>query len=112
MAMMRLFRENKISGWRRHQPLAGTPDFAFRKPKVVVFVDGCFWHGCKKHGVRTSMKPFWKNKFLRNKQRDLFVNRTLRSQGWRVMRVWEHDLSRRNEARLLRRIQTVLSANK
>lgn len=105
---MRLLRENKITGWRRHQPLAGTPDFVFRKSKLVVFVDGCFWHGCKKHGVRPSMKPFWRNKFARNKQRDLFVNRTLRSQGWRVMRVWEHDLTRKREPDLLRRIQKAL----
>ena len=46
LKLLKLFREYKIKGWRRHQPLTGKPDFTFRKEGLVVFVDGCFWHGC------------------------------------------------------------------
>ena len=50
-------------------------------------------------------RAFWKNKFNRNKARDHLVTRILRSQVWRVLRIWEHELPRKNEERLLRRIQ-------
>ena len=46
--LARLLRGDGISGWRRHYPFPGRPDFLFRKEKVAVFVDGCFWHGCPK----------------------------------------------------------------
>ena len=42
LKMVKLFRENKITGWRRHLPLPGKPDFTFRKEKLTLFVDGCF----------------------------------------------------------------------
>ena len=54
-ALLALLRQNKITGWRRHLPLPGKPDFAFQKQKVAVFVDGCFWHGCPKCYTR---QPF------------------------------------------------------
>jgi DNA mismatch endonuclease (patch repair protein) len=72
-------------------------------------VDGCFWHGCPKHGTQPKgNRAFWKKKFERNQTRDRLVNRTLRSQGWRVLRIWEHELAKKNEVRLLRRIQRAL----
>jgi len=120
MALARLFRANKIVGWRRQQeikirrktfvpPLFKVrPDFVFKKMRLAVFVDGCFWHGCKKHCVRPNIKPFWKRKFARNKRRDRLVNQTLRRAGWMVLRIWEHELTRKNEPRLLRRIQRTL----
>jgi DNA mismatch endonuclease, patch repair protein len=109
--MMRLLRKNKISGWRRHQPLVGTPDFVFRDSKLILFVDGCFWHGCPKHSRHASKSgAFWRNKLKTNQIRDHLVTRTLRRAGWRVMRVWEHELTRKNEPRLLRRILKALAA--
>ncbi len=45
LALVTLLRTNRITGWRRHQPLLGRPDFIFRKRRLAVFVDGCFWHG-------------------------------------------------------------------
>lgn len=104
LALAKFFRRHKISGWRRRQNIFGRPDFVFRKLKVAVFVDGCFWHGCPLHGTRPkSNRAFWRNKITRNKKRDRLVGRTLRKNGWRVLRVWEHELSRKREARLLRR---------
>jgi DNA mismatch endonuclease (patch repair protein) len=89
------FREYGIRGWRRNQKLFGKPDFVFPKEKLIVFVDGCFWHCCPKCYRRpTSKREYWDAKALRNKTRDLHVTRTLRSQGWRVLRIWEHSLKK------------------
>jgi DNA mismatch endonuclease (patch repair protein) len=61
-ALLALLRQNKITGWRRHLPLSGKPDFAFPKQRVAVFVDGCFWHGCPKCYTRPkSNLKFWDN---------------------------------------------------
>ena len=137
VALAKLFRRNKITGWRRQVQLriankelrtkAGgggkiirnskfkirhfkvRPDFIFPKLKRALFVDGCFWHGCPKHGTQPKgNRTFWKNKFARNIARDIFVTKTLRRSGWRVLRIWEHELARKNEIRLLRRIQRAL----
>jgi DNA mismatch endonuclease (patch repair protein) len=73
--------------------LAGRPDIAFRKARVAVFVDGCFWHGCKVHGTwPRANAAFWAEKISRNRERDGHVDSTLRSQGWYVVRVWEHQI--------------------
>ena len=109
LALVKLFRSHGITGWRRNQKTFGKPDFVFQTPRLAVFVDGCFWHGCPKHGTQpATRRAFWKNKFARNKTRDRLVNRTLRQRGWRVLRIWQHELTRRNEARLLRRLQGAL----
>jgi DNA mismatch endonuclease (patch repair protein) len=106
LALAKLFRRHKITGWRRNQKLFGKPDFVFPKLRLAVFVDGCFWHGCPMHTTQPkNNRAFWKNKFNRNKARDHLVTRILRSQVWRVLRIWEHELARKNEERLLRRIQ-------
>jgi DNA mismatch endonuclease (patch repair protein) len=92
-------------GWRRHYPLFGKPDFVFPKLKLAIFVDGCFWHCCPRHSnLPVNNGPFWKRKLDANQRRDRLVSRTLRKQGWRVLRIWEHELSRRHEKRLLGRI--------
>ncbi len=98
-ALAAFFRREGITGWRREQPLFGKPDFVFRAERVAVFVDGCFWHGCPKHGRKPkTRKAFWTAKIERNAARDRLVTRTLRASGWRVMRVWEHDLRPKREA--------------
>lgn len=105
IALAKLLRRNRITGWRRNQPVFGKPDFVFSKLKLAVFVDGCFWHGCPKHGTQpVGNRSFWKRKFARNKARDRLVNQTLRRAGWRVLRIWEHELPKKNQVRLLRRI--------
>jgi len=109
VALAKLFRRNKIIGWRRNQKLFGKPDFVFPRLKLAVFVDGCFWHGCPKHETKPkNNRTFWRLKFSRNKKRDVFVTRTLRRACWRVLRIWEHELPRKNEVRLVRRIQKAL----
>lgn len=73
--------------------MLGKPDFVFPKQKVALFVDGCFWHGCPKHSCAPkNNQGFWKKKLEGNKVRDRFVTRELRKMGWKVVRVWEHEL--------------------
>ena len=120
LALARLLRANKISGWRRQREVriqkSGArifkvrPDFIFKQARLAVFVDGCFWHGCPKHGTQPKgNRAFWKNKFARNKARDVLVTQTLRRAGWRILRIWEHELARKHEARLLLRIHRKLA---
>lgn len=93
LALAKLFRKYGVTGWRRNQPLFGKPDFTFRRQRVVVFVDGCFWHGCPRHfNMPVNNQAFWERKLAANKERDRLVTQTLRKKGWRVIRVWEHDL--------------------
>ncbi len=109
LALAAFLRRNNIIGWRRHPRVFGSPDFVFQKGKVAVFVDGCFWHGCRKHATApTNNGAFWAAKLARNKARDRLVGRVLKQRGWRVLRVWQHELSAHNEHRLLRRLLHVL----
>ena len=86
------------------------PDFAFPKLRLAVFVDGCFWHGCPQHATKPrNNRAFWRKKFATNKARDRLVRRTLCRSGWRVVRIWEHELARKNEVRLLKRIRVALA---
>src|SRR5215211_8176900 len=73
---------------------AGRPDIVFPGPKVAVFVDGCFWHGCPAHYSRPrSQQEFWSEKLAANVERDRRQTLELESRGWRVVRVWEHEIS-------------------
>jgi DNA mismatch endonuclease (patch repair protein) len=113
VALASAFRKAGITGWRRHLALkvklaskrgASTgaeslilivrPDFVFRRERVAVFVDGCFWHQCPLHArVPVNNSEFWSEKLRRNVERDRAANRALRAAGWKVVRVWEHELS-------------------
>jgi DNA mismatch endonuclease (patch repair protein) len=90
-----LFPEHGISGWRRHLPLPGGPDFVFPKELLAVFVDGYFWHGCPRcYQAPKKNKKFWRDKVTGNQRRDRRVARQLRTEGWSVCRVWECQLKR------------------
>ena len=92
---LRLRRELYRRGLRYRvnlQGLPGTPDVAFTRAKVAVFVDGCFWHGCPQHYVRPRANAdFWKSKVQRNVERDKETDRVLHDDGWKVIRIWEHE---------------------
>lgn len=67
-------------------------DVVFRRERVAVFVDGCFWHGCPEHGTTPKAnKSFWKQKIQANRRRDADTNQRLEDEGWLPMRVWEHE---------------------
>jgi DNA mismatch endonuclease (patch repair protein) len=114
-AVAHLFRANKITGWRRHLGvIPGKPDFSFLSARLAVFVDGCFWHGCKI--CRRNMKPstnsaYWLTKIARNKARDHKVNAELRRAGWRVIRIWEHEVSKAPD-KIIRLLQKTLVRGK
>ncbi|MBI5397107.1 MAG: DNA mismatch endonuclease Vsr [Verrucomicrobia bacterium] len=111
LALMAIFRRHRISGWRRNQPVFGKPDFVFPKRRLAVFVDGCFWHSCPKHRTKpANSAAFWRKKLTANKARDRRVTRTLRRLGWRVVRIWEHELERKNEARLAKKLERLQAA--
>lgn len=90
--------------------IPGSPDIAFRRSRLAIFVDGCFWHGCPRHGtVPKTNTSFWTAKIRRNRQRDRQVDRSLKRLGWRVLRLWEHEV-RGDIGHVLRRIERLLLA--
>jgi DNA mismatch endonuclease (patch repair protein) len=100
-----------IRGWKRHPQLLGRPDFYFEQARVAIFVDGCFWHGCRRcaRNVPRSRREFWVEKIEANRRRDRKVNRNLRAAGYAVLRVWEHSLS---DLAWLSRLRGLLSAGR
>jgi len=89
-----ILRTAGITGWRRHQPLPGRPDFIFPRQRLAVFVDGCFWHGCRWHcRMPHGNREYWKHKISGNRARDRRITRLLRIRGWRVLRIWGHALA-------------------
>jgi DNA mismatch endonuclease, patch repair protein len=111
LRLIAIFRANGISGWRRRHALAGKPDFVFPREKLVVFVDGCFWHGCPAHATWPKQNAdFWRTKILGNRRRDRAVNRLLKQAGWRVIRIWEHALTKKHEARTVSRLRRMIAA--
>jgi DNA mismatch endonuclease (patch repair protein) len=108
LVLARLLREHGLKGWRRHVKIAGRPDFVFTTRRVAIFVDGCFWHGCAKHcRMPASNQKYWDAKIARNVRRDKLTRRTLRARGWKVIRVWEHEL-KISPAAVARKIERVL----
>jgi DNA mismatch endonuclease (patch repair protein) len=106
LRLIQIFRATGITGWRRGSKMPGKPDFVFPKLKTAVFVDGCFWHGCPRHGTKPKNRAaFWLAKLAGNKARDRNVNRVLRAKGWTVIRIWEHELARKNMPTLLKRLR-------
>jgi len=100
---------SQIAGWKiRAMDVPGCPDFFFSRKRIAVFVDGCFWHGCPRCGhIPKTNRPYWIKKLARNKRRDDWVRRDLRSKGIRVLRFWECRL--RDEPKsCLRRLSMTL----
>ena len=78
-----------------YQPkgILGKPDFADKKRKIAVFVDGCFWHGCPKHYRKPkSNRRYWLPKIRKNMARDRKVSSALKNAGWKAIRIWGHEI--------------------
>lgn len=72
-------------GWVR-------PDIVFTRRKIAVFVDGCFWHSCPEHGRQPTVnEDYWSPKLGRTVTRDRRNTAALEADGWRVIRLWEHE---------------------
>lgn len=88
--------------------LPGRPDIIFVRARVAVFVDGCFWHGCPEHCRRPATnRAYWDKKINRNMARDSRVNAELKELGWRVVRIWEHEV-KQSPNRCAARIERVV----
>lgn len=127
LVMVRVLRGLGITGWRRHyslslrihksragmqekRPARVRPDFVFRERRVTLFVDGCFWHACPLHATRPRDNAcFWREKLARNQTRDRLVTRLLKVRGWKVIRIWEHELAAKVRARLERKLMRALA---
>jgi DNA mismatch endonuclease, patch repair protein len=98
MALVGSLRKYGIKGWRRHLTLRFggfkiKPDLVFVRHGLAVFLNGCFWHRCPKHGTSPSSNAeFWKRKLDANLARDKRNNRLLKSEGWKVLCIWEHEI--------------------
>ena len=120
---VRMLRAKRITGWRRHVELSlgdvgekdsgvrrrriVRPDFVFRRERVSVFIDGCFWHGCPEHArLPATRTAYWMAKLAGNRSRDSYVTAKLRRCGWMVIRIWEHQL--RSEEQLVRLIKAAV----
>lgn len=79
--------------FRKHvKGLLGKPDVVFPKAKIVVFVDGDFWHGYRFPQWEHKLSPFWRTKIAKTRERDQRNFAKLRCEGWQVIRVWQHEL--------------------
>lgn len=109
LALIKIFKEQHITGWRRTYPMIGKPDFVFPKKRIVVFVDGCFWHGhdCRNVTPRENAE-FWNNKREYNKMHDTLVTERIENKGWKVIRIWECELKKKNRDKLDRIITELI----
>jgi DNA mismatch endonuclease (patch repair protein) len=89
--------------YRLHRRVIGrlSADIVLPRSQVAVFVDGCFWHGCPKHGRETFAGPnasLWEEKLQRNRQRDQRANQGAESAGWHILRLWECEIKANPQA--------------
>lgn len=106
LRLIEVFKKYAITGWRRNYPVKGHPDFVFLPRKVAVFVDGCFWHGHDCRNTKPSdNQEYWCQKRERNKKHDLEVAAIFKNRGWKVLRIWECELKKKNESALLKKLQ-------
>lgn len=95
-----------------YKKLPGKPDIVFPKYKTVIFVHGCFWHGhknCKIAHIPKSNINFWKNKIEKNKERDGLNYERITYFGWKIVVVWECQISKKTIQELAENITLVLN---
>jgi DNA mismatch endonuclease (patch repair protein) len=95
LLIMDELKHRKIYFAKHVDKIFGNPDIVFRRKKVIVFIDSDFWH-CNpvKFIMPTTNVEYWENKFRKNKARDKLVNKTLKKDGWNVIRVWESAIKK------------------
>ncbi|GED59946.1 very short patch repair endonuclease [Brevibacillus formosus] len=91
--------------------LMGNPDIAIQKHKIVIFLDSCFWHSCPIHGnVPATNVGYWQKKLKRNIDRDIEVNEYYSKKGWKILRIWEHEVKNDFESALKKISHFILSS--
>ena len=84
-----------LSGWEKNvSDITGKPDVVFPQERVLIFIDGCFWHGCPhcNRKLPQTNREYWERKIKRNVERDTRNTQALVDSGWRVIRIWEHEM--------------------
>jgi len=108
LKLRKLLFANGIRGYRVHYNLVGKPDIVFTKNKIVIFIDGCYWHRCPFcFQEPETRKEFWIRKINSNIDRDRKVNEQLKNDGWMVLRFWEHEV-KKNPNDVLKKIAEML----
>ncbi len=107
LAVAQLLNSAEFEFDEHARDLPGRPDFVLRQSRVVIFVDGDFWHGWRFPRWRLKLSESWEEKIAKNRRRDSRNFRALRRAGWKVVRLWEHQVER-NPARCLERIWTAV----
>ena len=112
LRLIEVFKESGITAFFTRSSAAnipvnmkGHPDFVFPKQKIAVFVDGCFWHGHDCRNTRPAdHQDYWQKKRERNIKHDQEVTAMFEARGWNVLRIWECELKKKNEATLKERL--------
>jgi DNA mismatch endonuclease (patch repair protein) len=96
---VRSYLHRKGFRYRIHAQLPGKPDLVFPKKKIVVFINGCFWHGhdCESYKIPATNTIFWSEKIKKNKARDILNIKKLEASGWSVITVWQCELKNKKK---------------
>lgn len=109
LAVVKELRKRSVNLKRYEKSLPGRPDVVLPDARMVVFIDGDFWHGWRFARWSGRLSPFWREKIEKNRKRDQRNFRKLRRLGWKVLRVWEHQVES-NLGRCVNRILGCRSA--
>ena len=110
LEVFRYLRREKVYFQKHYRKAPGSPDVALPKKRIAVFIDGDFWHGWKFEEKRAKLpETYWQGKIAANIARDKRNFGKLRRAGWRVMRVWEHDLRGKRKTRTLEKVRAFLA---
>lgn len=85
----------RLRGWKQNvENLAGKPDVVFANERLIIFVDGCFWHGCPvcRRTLPETNRAYWERKIRRNMELSKTYTEQLESDNWTVLRIWEHEI--------------------
>lgn len=108
LKIMKELEKREFNFIKYDKSLIGKPDIVFPDKKVVIFIDSDFWHGNRKRFIMPKTNTeYWKNKIERNKKRDKEVNRKLKKEGWKVIRVWEYNI-KNNLAKSFNKIERAI----
>ena len=110
LKVFRFLRKEKIYFQKHYKRVPGSPDVAVPSRKLAVFIDGDFWHGYQFEKWKDKLpKVYWQDKIAANIRRDRRTFASLRKSGWRVLRVWEHELTEKKKEKAFKKIRDFLS---
>ncbi len=99
---LKIKEQMKKEGFNFQSDVYGNPDFINFIKKTVIFVDGCFWHKCPScFKMPSTNKNFWKGKINKNVIRDMEVTKNYKESGWKVIRIWEHDIKSKDTKKFI-----------